>query len=143
MKNTDILLRSIHEEVLLGKTTFKDIKTENVLAGRDAPQFEQRWLKLFDDTQTIPLTKSDAVVIDQIREIAFKTVFRNCSNADLASYISDDFEVIARGIIGKMEDVFLVKLLETYSAGRIPHGDILSPGISLRLLLKKIEDQLR
>jgi hypothetical protein len=135
MNTVEILLRAIQERVLLGPDTFENEKLEAALSGRDAPAFELKWLQLFERVKDIDLAEDEAAGLDQLRESAFRTTFKHSADPELSSYISNDFEVIAKGIIRGQEDAFLNAMLEAYASGRIPHGALLSSTTSARSLM--------
>ena len=138
MKALEILLRGIQNGTLLGSATFTKINAGDILTGRDGFEFEDEWIKLFNRIEAENLSESDAVVVNQIREIAFKTAFQHCSDPDLSGYISDDFELISRGATEEINDHFLNALLEAYVDGRVPHEKAQGVGKSLRMLLDTI-----
>jgi len=138
MNGTGILLHSIQNGILLGPTTFAGIEIDEVLSGRDDPAFEREWLQLFEQVKDTNLTEGETRDLNHLREAAFKAAFKHSSDPDLSGYISDDFEVIAKGAASNREDDFLTALLESYAAGTIPHHRIAGPRSSLRSLLESL-----
>jgi hypothetical protein len=139
MNSIELLLRAIQNGILLGPNTFEDLEAEEVLSGRDDPMFEDEWLRLYEEVKDTSLTEDEARRLDALREAAFKTAFKYCSDPDLSAYISDDFEVMARGVASHPEESFLAALIEAYSAGRIPHGIITHSGRPLQSLLDALQ----
>jgi hypothetical protein len=62
------------------------------------------------------------VKIELLRECAFKALYAQCSNPDLAGYVSDDFEVIAKALLHLPGHPFLRQLLGAYASDSIPGG---------------------
>lgn len=142
MSSTEVLLRAIQNGILLGESTFEDLDADWILSGRDEPDFEREWLRLFECLKDVTFDADENQKINQLRDAAFKATFKNCSNPDLAGYVSDDFEVIAKGVAREPEDAFLAKLLETYVAHSIPCGTLRPSEMNLRLLLDTIAQRL-
>jgi hypothetical protein len=139
MNGSDILLRAIQNGVLLGLNTFEDLEPVEVLSGRDDPAFEREWLRLFEQVKDTSLSEDATHSLKALRKTAFKAAFKHSSDPDLSAYVSDDFEVMAKGIASHPGESFLAALIEAYSAGRIPHGIITHSGRSLQSLLDALQ----
>lgn len=142
MSSTDVLLRAIQNGILLGRSTFEDIDADEVLSGRDEPDFDSEWVRLFEQLKDITLDDDETRKINQLREVAFKATFKSCSDPDLSGYVSDDFEVIAIGAFSELEDAFLSALLEAYAGDSIPHGTLPPSELELSSLINAIEQRL-
>ena len=62
--------------------------------------------------EKMPLSADQIATIELIREAAYKAVFNRTGNPDLAACVSDDFELMAKGICSALDDAFLNGLLE-------------------------------
>jgi hypothetical protein len=80
MNSIELLLRAIQNGILLGPNTFEDLEAEEVLSGRDDPMFEDEWLRLYEEVKDTSLTEDEARRLDALREAAFKTAFKYCSD---------------------------------------------------------------
>ena len=111
-----------------------DASIAQALSQREDPAFEQPWLAVFDAVESVAsldrLRPDQRLVVDRIREAAYKQVFRATSHPDLAAYVSDDFDLIARAIVAGHHSPWLASLLSAYSHGRFPVPDSLVPAIS-------------
>jgi hypothetical protein len=143
MHPIEMLLRAVNDGHLLGPETFADIASEEILAKRDSPEFEREWLRLFDQLKDTILNQDQVATLKRLRETAFKAAFRYTADADLSGYVSDDFELIAKGVTAGKEDNFLNTLLESYSIGRIPDEGGLSAERSIPSLLNDLASRER
>ena len=111
-----------------------DLSIDHVLSERDAPGFEQPWLTAFAAVESVAslnqLSPAQRLVVDRIREVAYKQAFRATSHPDIAAYVSDDFDLIARAIIAGQDSPWIASLLSTYSHGRCPVASCLVPAIA-------------
>ena len=113
---------------LLGATQFSDSKTVNqLLYARDSRIFDAEWMRVYSAVQDIEVEgelQTKNVIIDELREWAFKRALAISSHADVAAYVSDDFDLIARALQADYSDEWLGALWQEYRAGRFPCGDL-------------------
>lgn len=121
MSDIEVLLKCIERGHLLGPS-FNGIDTEVALSNRDEPQFESEWLRLFEAVENVQLSAQQMATIDRLREGAFNAMFDLSGNSDLSGYVSDDFEVIGKGVASRQSDYFLSGLLKAYVDGTLPGG---------------------
>lgn len=120
MNEIETIQKCLETGVLLSAKTFEHLSFDALLSKRDSQAFEEKWLALFNLTEQLSFGEQQTFTINRIRELAFKAVFSATANSDLAGYVSDDFEIISKGIAGKLRDGFLFSLVMAYSEGRIP-----------------------
>jgi hypothetical protein len=94
------------------------------LDARDEAAFERAWLEAFDTLEaTAPLSQlpvRDRADVDRIRELAYKAAFRAIGSSDLAGYVSDDFDLLARAALTAYENPWLARVLRAYEGGHFP-----------------------
>ena len=57
---------------------------------------------------------------------------------ELAGYISDDFEIIAKGIITKFNDSWLNSFMLSYTNYKIPYGELDNTNLQIEDIIKKL-----
>ena len=111
-----------------------DASIDHALSQRDHPAFEQPWLTAFAAVESVAslnqLSPAQRLVVDRVREVAYKQAFRATSHPDIAAYVSDDFDLIARAIVAGQDSPWLASLLSAYAHGRFPVGSPLVPAIA-------------
>ena len=113
---------------LLGKVDFSDVDlADDLLDERDSDPFDSEWMRAYSAVQDAEVEgelQTKNVTIDELREWAFKRAHGISGNAELASCVADDFELIARALQANWSDEWLGTLWQTYRAGRFPCGDL-------------------
>ena len=142
MSDIETLLQSVRREVILNANTFEDAVSEEVVSRRDQPEFEGEWLRIFDELKDVSLSTEQSTVAEHIREAAYKAVFKHTGNPDLSGYVSDDFEIIAKGVCSGTDRVFLNGLLEAYTENTIPGPTIPWSRKSLTSLVDQLRERL-
>jgi len=103
---------------------------DRALDARDEAAFEKAWLETFATLETtVPLSQlpvRDRAAVDHIRELAYKAAFRATGSSDLAGYVSDDFDLIARAALTAFESPWLASVLRAYKGGHFPGPSTLS-----------------
>lgn len=118
---------------------FKDLNSEAIdemLESRDGAEFENDWLRVFETLEQKEFSHSEAALIDEIREIAYKKSFASTNHAELAAYIADDFELIVKSLLSGLNDEWLNALLLVYLQGLFPHTKLLPKNNGLELILE-------
>jgi hypothetical protein len=122
--NLKQLINSINNDDLLGDKVFKDLDLDEVLDARDEEHFDKSWIETFKLIDKLTLKRSDAQLIDNIREISFKKTYKYCEDSDLAACVSDDFELIAKALYFNLSDPFINSLWISYKNHNIPRGKV-------------------
>lgn len=96
-----------------------------ILDERDKnPDFESAWRKCFDEIERAwekaAVSSEVSLMIETIRCEVFLDVSRATNQHEIASYVSDDFDIIARSSVLKWNDSFIEHLWNTYQSGEIP-----------------------
>jgi len=137
------LIRLIEAGLLLGRRTFEGPEVAALLNSRDDRSFETEWLSLFRRLEALPaLDDEDKKQVDALREKAFKVAYKHSREPDLAGYVSDDFEVIGRGLLVTPADSFVQRLLNTYAQGRVPGAGKLSQARPTEQVIAELESEL-
>lgn len=103
---------------------------ENELADwldlRDASPFDAQWMRSFalvlDHERDHVPTPDELKALEQLRKTAFSKAAKATGSTELAAYISDDLDLLARAARVELEDDWLVSLHRAYEEGRFPTG---------------------
>jgi hypothetical protein len=119
------ILQRIANGSLLPAGYFAHLDCDAALQSRDEDEaFERSWIQLSKEItrRWSALTVADDVwsLAEDVRRESFLTVSRATRQHEIASYVSDDFELIVRSRIAGLDDPFLDRLWDEYDRGRFP-----------------------
>ena len=119
------LKQLLTELSLLSDVAQSDDEQCALLDSRDAQPFDDEWVRVHKAIEQEKRASSlNTAIEDEIRELAFKKAYQNTGNGEIAGYVSDDFDLLARAIAVGYFDPWLNLLWNEYQAGRFPHGDL-------------------
>ncbi len=112
---------------LLSKHTFDIDDIEQLLDNRDISVFDNEWIRNYNEIKAMKTSIPPEVnkLVESIREIAFKITYDSTESSDLASYISDDFGLIAEALFLNYNDDWLNALLKEYTKSKVPHNTLI------------------
>jgi hypothetical protein len=114
----DILLNKIRHG-LIERICLSDTEIDLVLSQRDRDEFSEKWI--IANKMIGALTNQDDLeIIQRIRHESFLKSFERWYSSDLAAYISDDMELIAKALCINSFDPWVNSLLVAYQMGKIP-----------------------
>ncbi len=118
-------LSRIETGALLGPAFFARSDADRLLDERDGDaSFAAAWREAHDATAaawaTADVPAATASLAERIRKAAFLRSSLASHQHDIASDISDDFELIVRDRILGLDDAFVARLLASYEANRFP-----------------------
>lgn len=113
-------------ELILARTFVRD-DLEQILDRRDEGAFEKPWLacseRITSAWEQAEPAEDVKGLMDEVRKQSFLVVSRATHQHEIASYVSDDFELIAKSIALGLGDAYAEALLATYRAGGIPRAE--------------------
>ena len=113
---------------LLGKVDFSDVDVaDDLIDARESEPFDGEWMRVYSAIQDAEVEgelQTKNVIVDELREWAFKRAHGVSGNSEIAAYVSDDFELLARALQAGWSDEWLGALWQTYRAGRFPCGSL-------------------
>ena len=113
---------------LLGQLDFKSPQVaDDLLDARESRAFDREWIRCLSAVQDIEVEgelQTKNVTIDELREWAFKRAYQVSGDAEIAAYVSDDFDLLARALQADYSDPWLAALWQCYRAGQFPCGDL-------------------
>jgi hypothetical protein len=119
------ILRRIMDGSLLSPDVIRALDHDAILDARDCDaKFEAEWMRCHNEIEaewpTANVAKETAALSEDIRRESFLTVSRATTQHEIASYVSDDFDIIMRGSILGLDDDFLNSLWDAYDRNEIP-----------------------
>lgn len=84
---------------------------DDFLDRRDSVTFEQKWLADFTLLEDVSYSADQLKSIDSLREITFKVIYQCTQNSELASYLSDDMELIAKSFSQQQSEIWTIQHL--------------------------------
>ncbi|MDD1796274.1 hypothetical protein LRP50_24445 [Enterovibrio sp. ZSDZ42] len=121
-------LSKLHQIISSNILKNSDLGNEdNILDHRDEDPFDSAWIDMYQTiNQEYEKNKSkiDEETVDSIRKIAFFSSDQFFGSHEISSYISDDFDLIAKGIITNSQDKRITWLLDYYINNGVPHSEI-------------------
>ncbi len=119
------LLRRIMDGSLLPPDVIRELDHDSILDARDGDaKFEAEWIRCHKEIEakwpTANVAQETAALSEDIRRESFLTVSRATTQHEIASYVSDDFDLIIRGSILGLDDDFLNRLWDAYDRSEIP-----------------------
>ena len=106
------------------KYSFVRTLLDDILDERDQSDFEQPWLDCAERIKgawdSNAVDEATTKCMDEIRKESFLAVSRATQQHEIASYVSDDFELISKSIALDLDDTYATDLLESYRSGKIP-----------------------
>jgi hypothetical protein len=118
-----------------------DEEIDEMLDRRDDAEFEEDWLRVFQALEKKTFVADDLTEIKNIREIAYKKTFEATNHSELAAYVADDFEMIAKSLLADFSDEWLNALFLSYLHGAFPHTKITPKRSGLELILETVSLQ--
>lgn len=119
------VLSRIKDGTLLPAAHYGQLDCDAALDARDRDsEFDSEWVSLSEEIEgkwaatTVPPEVS--ALAEDIRRESFLAVSRATQQHEIASYVSDDFELIVRGRLLGMEGSFLRQLWAVYDRGDFP-----------------------
>jgi len=121
---TEILTR-IKDGSLLSPAMISGLDHDTILNERDGDaDFEARWIRcnnqIEDQWRFADVKQEMTSLIEDVCRESFLKVSRATTQHEIASYVSDDFDLIVRGAVLGMNDDFLNRLWDAYHRNEIP-----------------------
>ena len=136
MNNLQELNSLLLESNLLNFTNLDNETIDEMLDSRDSNEFESDWLKISQTLEKKKFSADNLASIENIREIAYKKTFDTTNHSELAAYVADDFEMIAKSLLSDFADEWLNALFLSYLHGLFPHSKIAPKRSGLELILE-------
>jgi hypothetical protein len=120
---TSILSR-IAEGTLLPASYFGQLDCDAALDARDGDEFDAAWVRQYEEVERrwaeAAVSAEARTLAEDVRRESFLAVSRATRQHEIASYVSDDFDLIVRGRLVGIEGDLLGRLWEVYDRGEFP-----------------------
>lgn len=136
MNNLSELKSLLANSNLLNFHALNENSIDEMLDRRDDAVFEEDWLRVFQKLENELFTDDALMEIKNIREIAYQKTFEATNHSELAAYVADDFEMIAKSLLADFSDEWLNALFLSYLHGAFPHTKIVPKRSGLELILE-------
>lgn len=125
LESLKIILARIATGELLPPTYFVALDCDAALNTRDNDEaFEAEWARLSGDVNgrwaTSNIPHEARSLVEDIRRESFLAASRATQQHEIASYVSDDFDLVVRGRLVASTDPFLAQLWGAYERGAFP-----------------------
>ncbi len=124
MTTLQMVLDEIRQGKLIPKEMFIRDDLDDILDERDQTEFEQPWLDCSERIKAAweseSIDEATVKTMDEIRKESFLVVSRATGQHEIASYVSDDFELISKSLALGLNDPYATELLDFYRSGKIP-----------------------
>lgn len=127
MKTAQELKKWLEGFDLLHGVDTSEEAVDTLLDSRDSSAFETDYLRILNlvpDEEELGLDDEALALNNAITRLAFKKTI-GLGSSELASYVADDFDLLARSLQAKVSDPWLHLFFEQYKLGRFPCGKLL------------------
>lgn len=122
-----IVLSTIADGTLLPGAHFEGLNCVAALDHRDEDtEFDTAWDQAFAEVErrwaSANIPGEARTLVEDIRRESFLAVFRPTRHHEMASCVSDDFDLIVRSRLTGLQNGFLDRLWEAYQRGEFTHA---------------------
>ena len=119
------VLARIANGTLLPAAYYNRLDCDAALAVRDSEEaFDAAWTRQFEQVEnlwaTADVPAAARSLAEDIRRESFLAVSSATGQHEIASYVSDDFDMIVRGRLVGAQDGFIKDLWDVYERGEFP-----------------------
>jgi hypothetical protein len=137
MRQLQSILNAIRSGNLLSPEFF-DFDHDEALDKRDQDPFDTEWVRAHRNVKDTPVSAAQEELLLEIRKAAFLGTMEATDNSDLAGYISDDLDLLARGLLADAADPWLNRLWAHYCEDKFPTGELQPLPGNLRVLVDEV-----
>ncbi len=101
----DRMLIEIESNRTIYDALFKDCDIDELLDMRDDKEFDSEWIRVYHVLNKAKIEHYEKKKIDQIREKSFLKVYNLLQSSEIASCVSDDFEIICKADVTCYDNV--------------------------------------
>ena len=119
----EALLDGIRAHELVSPDYYAELNCDEALDQRDScREFGSDWMRVhrLAESRWGSAESLLGIQIDTIRKESFLLVSEATNHHEIASYVSDDFDLICRCSVLVIEDAFVRRLWQSYQSGAFP-----------------------
>lgn len=132
------LLIAVDSNRAIRASLFENCDLEELLDMRDDKEFDSEWMRVYDTLNTFEIGDFDKKTIDNIREKSFLKSYNLSELGDIASCVSDDFEIICKAYLTNYNDMWVNSLIMSYVNGKFPCGRLKKTKYDIKECMKKL-----
>lgn len=118
------LKEKIESNQIISMNLFANCEVDELLDMRDDNDFDSEWMRVYNVLNKMDIQISEKQAIDSIREKSFLNAYHLLESSDIASCVSDDFEIICRAYISDFDDKWVNSLIMSYAECNFPCGKL-------------------
>lgn len=118
------LLKKITEGKIISNDMFDENNIDELLDMRDEPQFDSEWMRVYNQLEKTTCSETDKQIIDKIRKESYLKAYEAANSSDIASCVSDDFDLLSRAYALSINDYWLSSVILEYVRNKFPCGEI-------------------
>ncbi len=103
---------------------FENCDIDELLDMRDNEEFDFEWMRVYHYLNKIEIKDYEQEKINDIREKSFLMAYNLSKSSDIASCVSDDFEIICKAYLCGYNNIWLNGLIMSYVRGEFPCGQL-------------------
>ena len=134
----DRLLIEIESDKIISDTLFENCDIDELLDMRDDEEFDSEWIRVYNILNKAKIENYEKKKIDNIRENSFLKVYDLLQSSDIASCVSDDFEIICKAYIICYDDVWINSLIMSYINEKFPCGRLERTNYNIKECINKL-----
>ncbi|MHC1748062.1 MAG: hypothetical protein AB9856_06690 [Cellulosilyticaceae bacterium] len=133
-----LLLKKINEGKIISRAMFNKMDIDELLDLRDEPEFDSEWMRVFNQIEELSYSEADKQINDNIRKESYLKAYEASNSSEIASCVSDDFDLIARAYVLSINDCWLNAVMLIYASNIFPCGEIKPIKTNMDEAFKKI-----
>lgn len=133
-----LLLKKINEGKIISSEMFSKMDIDELLDLRDESEFDSEWMRVFNQIEDSSYSGADKQIIDDIRKESYLKAYEASNSSEIASCVSDDFDLIARAYVLSANDCWLNSIMLIYASNIFPCGKIKLININIDEAFQKI-----
>lgn len=132
------LLIEVESNRVIRVSLFENCDLEELLDMRDDEEFDSEWMRVYDALNEFEIGDFEKKKIDNIREKSFLKSYNLSGLGDIASCVSDDFEIICKAYLTNYNDMWVNSLIMSYVNGKFPCGRLEKTEYDIKECMKKL-----
>ena len=132
------LLIEVESNRVIRVYLFENCDLEELLDMRDDEVFDSEWMRVYDALNEFEIGDFEKKKIDNIREKSFLKSYNLSGLGDIASCVSDDFEIICKAYLTNYNDMWVNSLIMSYVNGKFPCGRLEKTEYDIKECMKKL-----
>ena len=120
----NLLLEKIKAGKIISREMFDQADMDELLDLRDAPAFDAAWMRVFNRLKDLSCPGTDREIIDEIGKASYLKAYEVSKSSEIASCVSDDFNLFARAYVASISDRWLNSVMLKYAGNTFPCGEI-------------------